>query len=86
LTYSPGEVRLDVKYSSIRAMLPTAPTPEYTEAIQRGIKQLQVLRTNPQDLVNVKDQIYAQEEAKERAKDAAFKGADRKLREAAEEE
>jgi hypothetical protein len=86
LTYSPGEVRLDVKYSSIRAMLPTTPTPEYTEAIQRGTKQLRVLRTNPQDLVNVKDQLYAQEEAKERAKNAASKEADRKRQEAAEEE
>jgi hypothetical protein len=75
ISFQPGELRMDVKYNSVRALLPSTPTASYLEKIERGNTQLQVLRANPEALVNEKDRMYEQEVIAEQKKDAESKKA-----------
>ena len=47
LHFAPGEVRTDITYDSVRAMLPVSspPSQEYLAALERGKVELQRLRT-----------------------------------------
>jgi hypothetical protein len=58
INYRPGEIRFDVNYESARALMTEIPSKEYSAIIERGIKQLQVLREDPEKIINVKDQAY----------------------------
>jgi hypothetical protein len=75
ISFQPGELRMDVNYNSVRALLPTTPTAAYLEKIERGNAQLQVLRANPEALVNEKDRMYEVEVIAEQKKDAESKKA-----------
>jgi len=86
LDFRPGEVRLDITPKSVSALLSTGPSSEYLEAIQRGGTQLKALRKNPQELVSVRDQAYADELRLEGEQEAARKEATLKRQQAAQEE
>lgn len=72
LEYSQGEVRTDITYESVRAMLPEKPSEEYQQKIQSGRQELKKLRAQ-KTVINVKDQRYEQEvkEEERRAAEAA---------------
>jgi len=59
--YKSGEVRLNVNYESAHALVESKPSDEYTEAIIRGREKLKSLLDNPEDVLNVRDQQYAEE-------------------------
>jgi len=62
INFQPGEIRLNINYNSAREVLSSEqPSKEYRAIVEQGINQLKVLRTNPENIVNVKDQIYAEE-------------------------
>jgi hypothetical protein len=75
ISFQPGELRMDVNYNNVRALLPATPTAAYLEKIERGNAHLQVLRANPEALVNEKDRMYEQEVIAEQEKDAESKKA-----------
>ena len=57
---------MNINYNSAREALSSEqPSKEYRAIIEKGINQLKLLRTNPENIVNVKDQIYAEERQEE---------------------
>lgn len=83
LNFRPGEIRLDVNYDSARSLLPSEPSKEYATIVERGMKQLKILRENPENIVNVKDQAYELERMEQINKEQAIAKA-RKEKEEAE--
>jgi hypothetical protein len=73
LEFRPGELWLDVNYETVQHMWPSKPPESYVEALERGKKQLEVLRhTDPEQILNVREQREkAEQEAA--AKQAAAK-------------
>lgn len=63
--YRNGEVRLNINYESAHSLLNTQPSDEYIEAINRGRQKLKTLLDHPDDVLNVRDQQYAEELRKE---------------------
>ena len=59
--YKSGEVGLNINYESAHALVESKPSDEYTEAIIRGREKLKKLLDNPDDVLNVRDQQYAEE-------------------------
>ena len=58
LNYEPGEVRLNVVQSRALAMLPKEPSESYLEKIEKGKMELQKLRDNPDDIMNMNEKKY----------------------------
>ena len=63
-----GEVRTNVNYESVKAMMGDQPSEEYRAAIGQGREKLKALRAQKDKVVNVKDQRYAQELREEEAR------------------
>ena len=61
LQYQPGEVRINVDYTSINALASRPPTRSYLDILDRGRAELKELRANPDLLRNVKDIQYEKE-------------------------
>lgn len=61
LNYEPGEVRLNVVQSRALAMLPKEPSESYLEKIEKGKMELQKLRDNPDDIMNMNEKKYEAE-------------------------
>ena len=78
LEYRQGEVRTDITYDSVRAMLPEKPSEEYQQKIQLGRQELKRLRSQ-KNVISVKDQRYEQEvkEEERRAAQAAKQRAEK---------
>jgi len=63
LNFKPGEVHFNVTYESARLRMPSPDNPDvlqstdeiYLEKIKRGRNELQILRDNPDAVINVKD-------------------------------
>ena len=72
LNFLPGEIRQNVGYRSVNAVASVMPSPYYSEALQRGRKELRQLRENPDIERNVKDlkfedeRVVAEAQKKER--------------------
>jgi hypothetical protein len=60
LDFAPGEVRMDMTYDSIRALLPAEPTPAYLKALERGKVELKRLQT-VDGVVSEREAQYAQQ-------------------------
>jgi broad specificity phosphatase PhoE len=63
--YQKGEVRLNVTYESAHSLLTSEPSKEYLEAIDRGREKLKFLLDHPDEVLNVREQEYAEELRKE---------------------
>lgn len=59
--YKSGEIRLDITYDNVRARMPTTMSVEYKDRLSFGREELVVLRENPDEIINVKDQQYEKE-------------------------
>ena len=72
LNFRSGEIRENVDYSSVNALMTELPSPYYSEIIQRGRRELSLLRENPDEQRNVKElkfekeQVFAEAQRKER--------------------
>lgn len=86
LDYGPGEVRMNVNYNTVHAMLPTGgkTSKEYQQAIERGSKQLEILRSAT--FVGRKDRIYAEEQKALEEQEAASRAQKLERQQKAEEE
>jgi hypothetical protein len=70
LEYEPGEVRLNVNYETSKMYIEKEPSEEYRTALETGRTQLQSLRNNPDQLLNIKDQKFEEELRAEEARKA----------------
>lgn len=62
LNFEPSEVRENVDYSSVNAIMTELPSPYYSEIIECGRKELRQLRENPNEQRNVKDLKFEEEQ------------------------
>ena len=60
--YESGEVRLNINYNTAHQYLSSKPSDEYWDIIQTGEKELKKLRTNPNAILNVREQQFLEEE------------------------
>lgn len=70
LEYEPGEVRLNINYETSKGYIEREPSEEYRSALGTGRTQLQSLRNNPDQLLNIKDQKFEAELRAEEARKA----------------
>eukprot|EP00592_Proboscia_alata_P025018 CAMPEP_0194448580 /NCGR_PEP_ID=MMETSP0176-20130528/129653_1 /TAXON_ID=216777 /ORGANISM="Proboscia alata, Strain PI-D3" /LENGTH=620 /DNA_ID=CAMNT_0039275583 /DNA_START=1034 /DNA_END=2896 /DNA_ORIENTATION=+ len=68
LNFLPGEFMYDVTMERALERLRAGPGKEYQEIIERGLQELGPLRDNPDQLKNVKDLRYAEEQARDAEK------------------
>lgn len=61
LEYQSGEVRLNVDYESAHKYLFSTPSEKYLNVLQNGEIQLEILRNNSDQILNVREQQYQEE-------------------------
>ena len=59
--YKNGEVRLNINYDTAHEYLSSTPSEAYLNILESGEEELKVLRTNPNAILNVREQQYQEE-------------------------